>query len=73
MNDLSPAVKAKFRGFHEAYENARRSMLANGMHGAVVAVKVWERALSAVPLTRTELMQYKILLAKNRNDSELFN
>ena len=59
MTALTPELKAKFLAFRQAYEHARETMIAQDMQGALIAVKVWEIAQGAVPLTPDEMKVYK--------------
>ncbi len=59
MEDLTLKLKAKFRAFHKAYDLARCEMTDERTQGPIVALKVWEKTLQAVPLTRVEVRRFK--------------
>lgn len=61
--DLTSELRRKFIAFREAYLATEQRLIEQDMQGAVIAVRVWEEARVAVPLTPEELILYKKLVA----------
>lgn len=73
MQEVTSALRLLFIAFRESYLAAEQRMIEENVQAAVIAVKVWEEALSAVPLTPSELILYKKLVAmQSVNGGELF-
>ena len=68
-DDPTNELKERFHAFHNAYEQSFRQMVEEGIPGAIVAVKVWERSLKLVPLTKDELMRFKIYVVTRSKKS----
>jgi hypothetical protein len=73
MDDPTNELKERFQAFHCAYELTFNEMVNEGIPGAIAAVKVWERSLNLVPLTKDELMRFKIYVAtRSKKSGNLF-
>lgn len=63
MVELTSELRRRFTDFRIVYLATERRLIEEEVQGAVIAVKVWEEALAAVPLTPEELVLYKKLVA----------
>jgi hypothetical protein len=73
MVELTPDLRRRFNDFRVVYLATERRLIEEEVQGAVIAVKVWEEAQAAVPLTAAELLLYRKLVAMHSvNGGTLF-
>lgn len=73
MDELTPALRAKFLKFREVYEFEHARLVAAEVKGWRLAQGPWKAARSVVPLTLEEDRLYKKLVAMHSvNGGELF-